>query len=194
MNLILASQSPRRKELLKLAGFDFEIKIPETDETIQKEWNLLEAPEILSRKKASAVFYQFHPGNESVVVTADTVVILEGKIFNKPANETEALYMLETLSGKAHSVITGVCVRTAEKEFSFSDETKVFFRTLQPEELKYYIQHYHPFDKAGSYGIQDWIGVRIVERIEGCYFNVMGLPVRKVADVLKQFEITGMKK
>ncbi len=194
MKLILASQSPRRKELLKLAGFDFEIKIPDIDETIDDNWKTFESPEILARKKAASVFEQFHPGNETVVIAADTIVFLNGKIFNKPGNDAEALYMLQALSGTTHSVITGVCIRTAEHEESFSDETKVVFGNLLKEELEYYIKNHRPFDKAGGYGIQDWIGVRIVERIEGCYFNVMGLPVRRVADVLKKFSLTGMNK
>lgn len=194
MKLILASQSPRRKELLKLAGFDFEIKIPDIDETIDDNWKTFESPEILARKKAASVFEQFHPGNETVVIAADTIVFLNGKIFNKPGNDAEALYMLQALSGTTHSVITGVCIRTAEHEESFSDETKVVFGNLLKEELEYYIKNHRPFDKAGGYGIQDWIGVRIVERIEGCFFNVMGLPVRRVADVLKKFSLTGMNK
>lgn len=194
MKLILASQSPRRKELLKLAGFDFEIKIPDIDETIDDNWKTFESPEILARKKAASVFEQFHPGNETVVIAADTIVFLNGKIFNKPGNDAEALYMLQALSGTTHSVITGVCIRTAEHEESFSDETKVVFGNLLKEELEYYIKNHRPFDKAGGYGIQDWIGVRIVERVEGCFFNVMGLPVRRVADVLKKFSLTGMNK
>lgn len=193
MKLVLASQSPRRKELLQLAGFDFEIMVTGADETLDVDWKIREVPEILARKKAAAIFQQFHPGNETVVIAADTVVVLDGKIFNKPANESEALYMLETLSGQTHSVITGVCIRTAEREESFIDESKVFFRTLLKEELIYYINHHNPFDKAGGYGIQDWIGVRIVDRIEGCYFNVMGLPVRKVIETLKQFGLSGIK-
>lgn len=194
MKLLLASQSPRRKELLHLAGFEFEVKVPEVDETVPADWKAEEVPEILARKKANAVFEQFHPGNETVVVAADTIVIFEGKIFGKPTNEVESLSMLESLSGNEHKVITGVSIRTAEKEISFSDVSKVFFRNLSKEELNYYIQHFHPFDKAGSYGIQDWIGVRIVERVEGDYFNVMGLPVRLVAETLKDFGITGMNK
>ncbi len=195
MKLLLASQSPRRKELLHLAGFNFEVKAPNVDEAVSEEWKPEQVPKLLARKKAKAVFEQFHPGNETVVIAADTIVILENKIFGKPANETESLTMLEALSGKEHKVITGVCIRTAEKEFSFSDVSKVFFRSLMKEELQYYIEHFHPFDKAGSYGIQDWIGVRIVERVEGDYFNVMGLPVRLVVDSLRiNFGITGMKK
>lgn len=127
MKLVLASQSPRRKELLQLAGFDFEIMVTGADETLDIDWKIREVPEILARKKAAAIFQQFHPGNETVVIAADTVVVLDGKIFNKPTNESEALYMLETLSGKTHSVITGVCIRTSEREESFIDESKVFF-------------------------------------------------------------------
>ncbi|MEI7801421.1 MAG: Maf family nucleotide pyrophosphatase [Bacteroidota bacterium] len=194
MKLLLASQSPRRNELLHLAGFEFEVKVPEVDETVAADWKAEEVPELLARKKANAVFEQFHPGNETVVVAADTIVIFQGKIFGKPTNEAEALSMLESLSGNEHKVITGVSIRTAEKEISFSDVSKVFFRNLLKEELNYYIRHFHPFDKAGSYGIQDWIGVRIVERVEGDYFNVMGLPVRLVAEALKNFGITGMNK
>ena len=194
MKLLLASQSPRRKELLHLAGFTFEVKIPAVDESVSEKWEPEEVPELLARKKASTVFEQFHPGNETVVIAADTIVIFENKIFGKPANKAEALTMLETLSGSDHKVITGVCIKTNEKEISFSDTSKVFFRILMKEELQYYIQHFSPLDKAGSYGIQDWIGVRIVERVEGDYFNVMGLPVRLVTEALKNFGITGMEK
>lgn len=191
MNLILASQSPRRKELLKLAGFTFEIKVTDADESINPSWNIIKVPEILARKKAALVVEKFGFGNESVVVAADTVVVFENKIFNKPANEIEAIQMLEMLNGKEHLVVTGICVKNGSKEEIFNDCTKVFFNKLTYEELEFYVKNYSPLDKAGAYGIQDWIGLRIVKKIEGCYFNVMGLPVSKLVFSLKKYGITG---
>lgn len=192
MKLFLASQSPRRRELLKLAGFEFEILTAEFVETIDPKTNVYTVPEILARRKADAVFRQCELKKDAVVLCADTLVIFNEKIFGKPASESDALMMLESLSGRQHIVITGVCIRSFDKEISFSDSAKVFFRTLEAEELLFYIRNYNPFDKAGSYGIQDWLGVRIVEKVEGDYFNVMGLPVRKEAEALKQFGITAM--
>ena len=190
--LLLVSKSPRRAQLLQLAGFDFEVRATDADENILPQWKTEEVAEQLAKKKAQEAYKQFQPTNETVLLAADTVVIFENKIFGKPTDETDALSMLETLSGKWHAVITGVCIRNGDTEISFSDSAKVFFRTLEKDELLFYIKHHHPFDKAGSYGIQDWIGVRIVEKVEGDYFNVMGLPVRLVAEALKQFGITGI--
>ncbi len=190
--LVLASQSPRRNELMKIAGYNFNIKVSDVDETILNDWNIYEAPKILAKKKAAAVIEQFNLGSDTVVIAADTIVVCEDKVFGKPKNVLEATQMLETLSGKVHEVITGVNIRTPDFEVSFDDLSRVFFRTLDKQELEYYIKNHNPFDKAGGYGIQDWIGVRIVERIEGCYFNVMGMPMRKVIEALKQFGITGM--
>ncbi len=193
MKLLLASASPRRKELLELAGFNFDIKVPDVDESVSHEWNITDAPEFLAKKKALAVFEQFQLDDDTVVIAADTMVFLDNIAFGKPKNEDEALFMLKKLSNKMHEVVTGVCIRSAKNEISFIDLSKVFFRSLQYDELDYYIKNHNPFDKAGGYGIQDWIGVRIVERIEGCYFNVMGMPMRKVAESLKQFGIIGIK-
>ena len=190
--LLLVSKSPRRAQLLQLAGFDFDVRATDADESILPEWTLEEVAEQLAKKKAVEAYNQFQLDNKTVLIAADTVVIFENIIFNKPADDEEALAMLETLSGKSHLVTTGVCIRCGDNEISFSDTAKVFFRRLEKEELLFYIRHHHPHDKAGSYGIQDWIGVRIVEKVEGDYFNVMGLPVRLVAEALKQFEITGM--
>ncbi len=189
MKIILASQSPRRKELMKLAGYDFEIRISKEDETINSEWNIFEVPEKLAIRKANAVFQFLSANDQSIIIAADTVVIFENKILNKPQNENEAFEMLNALNGKNHIVITGVCFKSRSKQVSFSDETKVFFRKLLPADLKFYIENFKPFDKAGSYGIQDWLGVRIVDRIEGCYFNVMGLPVRRVIQEINAFNI-----
>lgn len=186
--LILASQSPRRKELMTLAGYRFEIFQPSDKEDFQNNIPIRDVAEHLAVRKAT-IALDYYKEDDIVIVAADTTVILNGEIYNKPADETDALRMLKDLNGRGHEVITGVCILSHERSVSFSDTTKVFFRTLTEEQLKFYIKHYHPFDKAGSYGIQDWFGVRGVERIEGDYFNVMGLPISRVALELENFGI-----
>lgn len=140
-----------------------------------------ETAEIIARHKASAAP---NPTGDEILVTADTVVVLDGEALGKPADEAEAFRMLRELSGRMHSVYTGVCLRTAKETLSFTERTDVFFRHLTNEEIHYYIEHYRPFDKAGAYGIQEWIGMVGVDRIEGCYYNVMGLPVARLYEHL----------
>ncbi|MCR9015447.1 Maf-like protein [Aquiflexum gelatinilyticum] len=181
--LILASQSPRRKELLKGLGFDFEVRSKDTSEDFPINLDPSEVAGFLSAKKAAAFAHEIVP-NE-IVLTSDTVVILEGKILGKPANEEEAFEMLFALSGKTHLVTTGITFLTLEKELTLSDTAKVFFKELSGQEIEYYISNFKPFDKAGGYGIQEWIGFVGVEKIEGSYFTVMGLPIHLVYDVLK---------
>jgi septum formation protein len=199
--LILASQSPRRKELMTLAGYTFTTFNPDIEESFHASMDVRKVPEFLAKKKAEAALRQIKD-KEAVIVTADTIVLLNGTVYGKPIDESDALRMLKELNGKMHEVITGVCIissnsplkgsepfRGLEKEVSFSDTTKVFFKKLTDEQLNYYINHYKPLDKAGAYGIQDWMGVRGVEKIEGDYFNVMGLPVNRVAEALEGFGI-----
>ncbi len=186
--LILASQSPRRKELMTLAGYQFEIFLPPDKEDFTSDISIRDVARLLAKRKAYNALEYFRE-EEVVIVAADTVVIYNEKMYNKPTDENDAFRMLSELNGKMHEVITGVCLLSHQKEISFSDTTKVFFRKLTDEQLKFYIKQHKPFDKAGSYGIQDWFGVRGVEKIEGDYFNVMGLPVNRVADVLKGFNV-----
>jgi septum formation protein len=183
--LILASQSPRRKELLKGLGFDFEVRTKDTNEDFPEDLDASEVAGYLSKKKAKAFAQEIGP-NE-IVVTSDTVVILEGKILGKPLDKEEAFEMLSGLSGKNHLVTTAVTFLSSDKILTLSDTAKVYFKELSVEEIEYYISRYQPFDKAGAYGIQEWIGFVGVEKIEGSYFTVMGLPIHIVYDVLKKW-------
>lgn len=183
--LILASQSPRRKELLKGLGFDFEVRTKDTNEDFPINLDPSEVAGFLSAKKAAAFAHEIGP-NE-IVLTSDTVVILDGKILGKPSNQEEAYEMLSGLSGKTHLVTTGVTFLTLEKEMTVSDTAKVFFKELSKSEIEYYIANFRPFDKAGGYGIQEWIGFVGVEKIEGSYFTVMGLPIHLVYHILKNW-------
>lgn len=175
--LILASSSPRRQYLMKEAGFQFTIEKPEVDESFPDTLPVEQVARYLALKKAE---YFRKDIIHQLVVTADTVVILENQILNKPESRAEAIAMLEKLSGKTHRVMTGVCILSAEKEESFDDTTEVTFKKLSQEEIEYYIDNYKPYDKAGAYGAQDFIGMIAIEKIVGSYFNVMGLPIHKV--------------
>lgn len=177
--LILASNSPRRQELLKGLGIEFEIKVmPDLDESFPDHLGSEEIAVYIARSKAEA--YKAIIAEGQLVITADTIVWLEGEVLGKPADEADAARMLRKLSGKTHQVITGVCLTTTHWQRSFSAVTQVTFASLTEEEISYYVAHYQPMDKAGAYGIQEWIGFVGVEHIEGSYFNVMGLPVQKL--------------
>lgn len=179
--LVLASASPRRKFLLEQAGYSFSVRVPESDEQFPHDMAPERVASYLAARKAS--FFREKLGDE-LIITADTVVILDGVILNKPADFNDAVRMLETLSGRTHTVMTGVCILSRERERIFDDTTHVTFRTLTSAEIEYYVQRYEPFDKAGAYGAQDWIGLTGVEQITGSYFNVMGLPVHRVYENL----------
>jgi septum formation protein len=183
--LILASQSPRRKELLKGLGVDFEVRIKDINEDFPQNLDPSEVAGFLSAKKAAAFASEIGP--DEILLTSDTVVILNGKILGKPADEEEAFEMISALSGKTHLVTTGITFLTLGKELTLSDTAKVFFKELSRQEIEYYISNYKPFDKAGAYGIQEWIGFVGVQKIEGSYFTVMGLPIHLVYDVLKNW-------
>lgn len=184
--IILASQSPRRQELLKGLGLDFEVIVKEDiDEDFDPEMPFDDVPVFLAKKKASA--YNDLLDSNSLVITADTIVCTATEILNKPADAKEAAQMLRSLSGKKHEVITGVCIKTKEKEECFGSASVVYFANLTDKEIEYYIANYQPFDKAGAYGIQEWIGYIGITRIEGSYFNVMGLPIQLVYSKLKNF-------
>ncbi len=185
-NIVLASKSPRRQELMKGIGLDFSVLTKDVDETYPLHLSVFDVAPYLSVKKAKA-FEEAELPDNYMVITADTVVVVEGKILEKPKDENEAREMLVTISGKKHSVITGVTVLTKDKVKTFSAASKVMFEKLDNEEIDFYVSNYKPFDKAGSYGIQEWIGYIGVACVEGSYFNVMGLPTQKLYKVLKTF-------
>lgn len=191
-SVVLASNSPRRKELLSGLGVNFSVKtLPDVDESFPDTLKGEEIPLFIARKKADAykVLFSSVTSNEVeeplLVITADTIVWLEDEVLGKPANATEARAMLSKLSGKKHQVITGVCLTTASWQKSFAAVSEVQFSSLTEEEMDYYIHNYCPYDKAGAYGVQEWIGFIGVESIQGSYFNVMGLPIQRLYKELK---------
>ena len=184
--IILASGSPRRRELLGGLGIDFRVaRLNDVDESYPDDLPANEVAEYLSKKKAEA--YRQSLTERQLIITADTVVITNGEILGKPIDAADAKRMLKALSGAVHQVVTGVTVMTTAKTVSFSATTNVRFAPLWDEEIDYYISQYRPFDKAGAYGIQEWIGYIAVEGIEGSYFNVMGLPIQKLYTVMKSY-------
>lgn len=184
MKLILASNSPRRRELLAGLGYPYEVRVLDgIDETYPETLHGGEVAAYVSRTKAEA--YRSQMADDEIIVTADTIVCLGDKVLGKPADEAEAMDMLRSLSGKVHQVYTGVTIVASMGVSTFVSRTDVTFATLTEEEIHHYVTHYHPMDKAGSYGIQEWIGYVGVERIEGSYFNVMGLPVQRLYTELK---------
>lgn len=185
--LILASQSPRRQELLKQLDIPFEVIVkPDVDEIYPKEISNDEVPEFLAKLKAKA-YKEELINDEVIVITADTIVVCSGEILGKPKDSSDAIRMLTLLSNNEHEVITGVALTSSSKQHCFSVSTKVFFKDLSDDEINYYVHKYKPFDKAGSYGIQEWIGMVAIERIEGSYYNVVGLPVQKLYQELQKF-------
>lgn len=185
--IILASASPRRKELLSGLGVDFEVRLMDgIDESYPEGLTGEQIAEHISRGKAN-VYLETIAKNE-LVITADTIVYFEGQVLGKPKDEEEAILMLKQLSGHQHQVITGVTLMSKSFTKTFSSVSQVFFARLTDEEIKHYVTHFHPTDKAGAYGIQEWIGYVGVERIEGSYFNVMGLPIQKLYTELKKIQ------
>jgi septum formation protein len=185
-HIILASNSPRRKELLAGIDVEYEVRtLPDIDETYPANLPSEEVAEYLAQKKAAA--YTSLLKDDTLLITADTVVLLEGRILGKPSDKDDAKRMLKDLSGKTHRVVTGVCLTSKSKRVSFSDVAHVTFGPLTGEEIDYYVEKYNPADKAGAYGVQEWVGYAGVERIEGSYYNVMGLPIYKVYRELKRF-------
>ena len=184
--VILASTSPRRKMLME--GLDIPLVIVQAnqvDESYPEDLPAEEIPAYLAGKKADAA--QDRLSDDVILVAADTIVILNGEVIEKPQDKAHARKMLSRLSGNMHRVLTGVCMRSVDKEVCFTAESKVYFGKLSQDEIDYYINTYKPFDKAGAYGIQEWIGYVSVERIEGSFYNVMGLPVHQVYRYLKDF-------
>jgi septum formation protein len=184
--IILASNSPRRKELLAGLDLQFEVRVLQgIDESYPDNLPTLEIAEYISKKKADA--YVKTMAADELVITADTVVILGDEVMGKPHDEEDAKRMLRELSGQTHQVATGVTLSTCERQMSFSVVTHVTFKQLSNDEIDYYVRTYHPMDKAGAYGIQEWIGYIGVTALEGSYFNVMGLPVQRIYEALKTF-------
>ena len=190
---ILASQSPRRQMLLTWADLAFEVIVSDSDETYPTTMDLNEVPVYIAKNKAQAVqekiilSYPQHLNKN--IVAADTIVVLAGNVLGKPANKQEAIASLTALSGKTHQVITGVVLLYKGKEYSFSETTLVTFNTLTLAQIEYYVENYKPYDKAGGYAIQEWIGVVGIHSIEGDFYNVMGLPVSKLLQKIKQLEV-----
>ena len=183
--LLLASASPRRKHLLAALDVDFDVRVlPDIDETFPDSLPASEAAEYISNKKASA--YQHLLAADDILITADTTVVLGTLVLGKPVNDADARHMLRMLSGCVHQVITGVTITTTHSRRSFSVITDVAFKTLSDEEIDYYVDTYHPLDKAGAYGIQEWIGHIGVTSIRGSYFNVVGLPVQRIYEELRK--------
>lgn len=185
-HIILASNSPRRRELLGGLGLEFEVKVlPNIQEDYPAELPASQIAQYIASEKADA--YRSMMKDDDLLITADTVVIVDDEVLGKPADAADARHMLNKLSGRKHQVITGVCLVTLQERRCFSVSTDVSFKVLQDEEINYYIEHYRPFDKAGAYGIQEWIGYVGVTGLEGSYFNVMGLPVQRIYSELQRF-------
>jgi septum formation protein len=185
--IVLASGSPRRKQLLEWAEISFEVLVSNTEEDFPPHLPIAEVPIHIARNKALAV--QQKLSTDRVVLAADTIVVLGDHILGKPVHREEAISMLLALQGSRHEVITGVVIRKAEKEYAFSDSTIVDFHSLSEAEIEHYVDRYKPFDKAGAYAIQEWIGVVGIRAVQGDFYNVMGLPVSRVVRALRDFSI-----
>lgn len=184
-HIILASSSPRRQQLMKEAGIAFEVRIKNTDEVYPSELKVEDIPVYLAQLKAAA--FKGELKATDLLITADTIVSLHGKMIGKPHDRADAIRILTGLSGNKHTVITGLCLTTAFEQKSIPVFTDVYFRKLDEGEIVYYVDKYKPFDKAGAYGIQEWIGYVGIERIDGSFYNVMGLPVQTLYRELKAF-------
>lgn len=183
--VILASNSPRRKELLAGLGVDYEVRtLPDVDESYPEILQGADIPLYIAKEKADAYVAMMQPGE--LMITADTIVWLDGKVLGKPRDREDALQMLRTMSGRTHEVFTGVCITTTDWQRSFTAQTEVRFATLSEEEIAYYVDNFQPMDKAGAYGVQEWIGFIGVENISGSYYNIMGLPVQRIYNELKR--------
>ncbi len=182
--LILASGSPRRKYLLEQLGVPFEVMAADVDESFDDSMPFAEVPVYLAEKKARAVAAMV--GEERPILAADTIVELKGRILGKPEDEEDAIRMLHLLSGHKHTVVSGVCLLWQGKAHTLSSHTDVYFRELLTTDIEWYVTHYQPLDKAGSYAIQEWIGMVGIDKIDGCYFNVMGLPVQETYALLRR--------
>jgi septum formation protein len=186
MKLILGSKSPRRSELLSQLGFKFEIRTKTTDETFPSHLKSDQVALFIAEQKAAELLNDLK--KDEVLLCADTIVVIDDLILGKPSGRDDAIQMLENLSGRNHTVITGVVIASKEKNVSFSVTTHVVFQPLSGEEIRFYIDTFKPYDKAGAYGIQEWIGYTGIQRIDGSYNNVVGLPTHEVYQALKNFQ------
>jgi nucleoside triphosphate pyrophosphatase len=183
--IILASKSPRRKQLLQWAEIPFEVVVKETDETFSEGLAMDQAAIHIARQKAIAV--RTAVAGDAIILAADTIVVLKGRMIGKPKDRAEAVRILSDLSDHQHAVITGVVIQQGKKEISFSDRTEVLFHRLTMEQIAFYVDKYEPYDKAGAYAIQEWIGVVGIKSVSGDFYNVMGLPVSRVVQALHEF-------
>ncbi len=184
MKIILASKSPRRQQMLADIGLDCEIRTKEIEEVYPSHLDMEAIPAYLAELKAKA--FQEELNNDELVITADTIVCVDDTVLGKPKDKADAVKMLQLLSGRSHFVISGVCLMSKQQKKTFTTTTKVYFKQLTSEEINYYIDNYQPFDKAGAYGIQEWIGYIGIERIDGSYYNVVGLPVQRLYEEIKK--------
>lgn len=182
---ILASKSPRRQQLLRLLGIEFEVRTKEVDESYPEELTIEEIPVYLARKKAQP--FKNHLKENELLITADTIVTFYGRVLGKPQDTEEARQMLQVLSGNEHQVISGVCLTSFRKQITFYSVSNVQFKQLTENEIEYYLTNFKPFDKAGAYGIQEWIGTIGITHIEGSFYNVMGLPIQKLYENIQKF-------
>jgi len=190
--VVLASQSPRRKQLLEQAGVPFEVKVVETAETFPPDMPVPEVPLHIARHKAAAVTTLCQA--DDIIIAADTVVVLDNTIIGKPKDREDAIRILTALGGRTHEVITGVLIKQGSREQGFSKTTEVHFKPLTAAQVVYYIDNYKPYDKAGAYAIQEWIGAVGIDRIDGCFYNVMGLPVSRVVEELEKWGDNGVER
>ncbi len=181
--IYLASKSPRRRELLQLMGLNHEVLLKEVDESFPSDLSLNLVAAYIAKKKSDA----FESQSDGIIITADTVVVLNNEILGKPQDRADAISMLKKLNGNMHLVITGVSLKIEKETISFSDTTEVYFKKLSEAEIEFYVDQYDPYDKAGSYGIQEWIGLVAIEKIVGSYSNVMGLPTEKLYEKLRPY-------
>jgi septum formation protein len=184
--IILASASPRRKQLLEWADISFEIMVADTDESYSNSLSEEDIAIHIATNKALAVKEKLNKDENALIIAADTIVVLNKEIIGKPANRQEAISILTKLSGQTHHVITGVCILSEDKTIQFSEITEVQFHAINLSQIEYYVDHYKPYDKAGAYAIQEWIGVTAVKSIKGDFYNVMGLPVSRVVREIAQ--------
>ena len=182
-NIILASKSPRRQALLSGLDIDFTIEVRPIDEIYPEALNAYKVPEYLAKLKAEA--FDGELSEDDILITSDTIVILGDRILEKPKSEDEAKEMIQAMAGKKHTVVTGVAITRPNAQIVFSDQTQVTFTDLSEDEINYYIEKYQPYDKAGAYGVQEWIGYVAIDKLEGSYYNVMGLPLHKLYAELK---------
>lgn len=183
-NIILASGSPRRQEFLKDLGLNFEVRLKSVEENFPNTLKDVEIAEFLADLKAKAFLENLK--SDDILITGDTIVWFENQVLHKPKDKNQAYEMLKKLAGNAHQVISAACIATPEEKFLVHDITTVYFKTLSKEEILFYIENFNPYDKAGGYGIQEWIGKIGIDKIEGSFYNVMGMPLGKVYDVLKR--------